>query len=190
MPPSLVCGNNVSNGEVRMPTLVEIAPYDPNWPRDFSSAETVLRLILGASVVAVDHVGSTAIPGMPAKPIIDIDITLSSLAAVPSTSGKLIDASYEPRGNRYDDDVWAFILKSSAPTLRVYLCPPQNRTHERRVMFRDYLRNHGEAAEAYSTLKKQLAARFPYDGDRYTAEKSMFVQEIVDRAQTERSWPH
>ncbi|NTG00826.1 GrpB family protein [Agrobacterium rhizogenes] len=173
-----------------MPTLVEIAPYDPNWSRDFSSAETVLRKILGASVVAVDHVGSTAIPGMPAKPIIDIDITLSSLAAVPSASGKLIDAGYEPRGNRYDDDVWAFMLKSSAPKLRVYLCPPQNHTHERRVMFRDYLRHHNEAAEAYSTLKKQLAERFPYDGDRYTAEKSMFVQEIVDKAQSESSWPH
>ncbi|MDJ1632199.1 GrpB family protein [Rhizobium rhizogenes] len=172
-----------------MPTLVEIVPYDPNWPRDFSSADTVLRKILGTSVVAVDHVGSTAIPRMSAKPIIDIDITLSSLAAVPSASRKLIDAGYEPRGNRYDD-VWAFILKSSAPKLRVYLCPPQNRTHERRVMFRDYLRHHDEAAEAYSTLKKQLAEQFPYDGDRYTAEKSMFVQEILVRAQSERSWPH
>lgn len=57
-------------------------------------------------------------------------------------------------------------------------------------MFRDYLRHHNEAAEAYSTLKKQLAERFPYDGDRYTAEKSMFVQEIVDKAQSESSWPH
>ncbi|MEF0938947.1 GrpB family protein [Rhizobium sp. BR 362] len=165
-----------------MPILVEIVPYDPNWPRHFRDAEAVLRKLLGSTVMAIDHVGSTAIPHMPAKPIIDIDITLSSLSAVPSASLCLVDAGYEARGNRYDDNVWAFLLKSSVPKLRVYLCPPQNRTHEQRLMFRDYLRQHDDVAQAYSNLKERLAERFPYDGDRYTSEKSEFVQEIVGRA--------
>ena len=122
---------------------------------------------------------------MPAKPLIDIDVTLSSLAEVPEASGRLVEAGYEARGNRYDDDVWAFLLKGSAPKLRVYLCPPRNRTHERRLVFRDYLRHHDEAAEAYAILKRQLAARFADDGDRYTAEKSDFVREILAKALTE-----
>lgn len=71
----------------------------------------------------------------------------------------------------------------SVPKQRVYLCPPENETHMRRVIFRDYLRAHADIAEAYSSLKMQLARRFPYDGDRYTAEKSGFITEIVRLAQ-------
>ena len=92
------------------------------------------------------HVGSTSIPNMPAKPLIDIDVTVSNLLDVPDASRCLVDAGYEPRGNRYDDEVWAFMLKSSIPRLRVYLCPPRNRTHEHRLVFRDYLRRHDNAA--------------------------------------------
>lgn len=147
----------------------------------FSAAEAVLTT-LGPVVLAVDHIGSTAIPGMAAKPIIDIDITLSSLADVPKASADLAREGFELRGNRYDDDVWAFILRSSVPQLRVYLCPPANRTHERRLLFRNYLREHDEAAATYSILKSRLADRFPYDGDRYTSEKSQFVREIVTSA--------
>ncbi|WP_406872311.1 GrpB family protein [Aminobacter sp. P9b] len=165
-----------------MPTLVELVPYDPNWAKHFSDAEAVLRATLGSSVVAIDHVGSTAIPGIPAKPIIDIDVTLSSLSAIPRGSAGLVNAGYEPRGNRYDDEVWAFLLKSSAPQLRVYLCPEGNRTHERRLVFREYLRHHDDAAKEYSFLKRRLAAQFSYDGDRYTSEKSQFVQGIVEIA--------
>lgn len=168
-----------------MPTPVEIVAYDANWPQLFRDAEARLRKLLGAGVLAVDHVGSPAIPSMPAKPIIDIDVTLSSLADIPDASRRLVEAGYEARGNRYNDDVWAFLLKGSTPKLRVYLCPPRNRTHERRLAFRDYLRHHDEAAEAYAILKAQLAARFAYDGDRYTAEKSGFIQQILAKALTE-----
>jgi GrpB-like predicted nucleotidyltransferase (UPF0157 family) len=87
-----------------MPTLVEILPYDPDWPKYFSDAEARLRAVLGASVMALDHIGSTAIPGMSAKAIIDIDVTLG-LSGIPSASTSLVSAGYEPRGNRYDDDV-------------------------------------------------------------------------------------
>lgn len=165
-----------------MPTPVEIVAYDANWPQLFSDAEARLRKLLGPCVLAVDHVGSTAIPRLSAKPIIDIDVTLSSLSDVPAASRRLVEAGYEPRGNRYNDDMWAFLLRNSTPRHRVYLCPPRNRTHERRLAFRDYLRLHGEAAEAYAVLKAQLAARFPNDGDRYTTEKTDFIQQILARA--------
>ncbi|MGH0214431.1 GrpB family protein [Sinorhizobium meliloti] len=166
-----------------MPTLVELVPHDPNWAQTFSAAEEVLRKALGCCVLAVDHVGSTAVPGIAAKPIIDIDVTLSSLTDVPGAGADLIRAGFEPRGNRYDDDVWAFLLRSSEPHLRVYLCPPANRTHERRILFRNYLRQNGEAAARYSILKRRLADQFPYDGDRYTSEKSQFITDIVSKAQ-------
>lgn len=104
-----------------MPTLVELSPFDPHWTNDFSAAEVLLRTTLGNCVVSVDHIGSTAVPGLPAKPIIDIDITLSNLDDVHQASANLIKAGFEPRGNRYDDDVWAFLWKRPVPQIRVYL---------------------------------------------------------------------
>lgn len=166
-----------------MPTLVEIVPYDPKWTDDFSSAEALLRNVLGVCVVAVEHIGSTAVPGLPAKPILDVDVIVPSLRDIPDASAALIDAGFESRGNRYEDDVWAFLLKCPSPQIRVYLCPPSNLTHDRRVLFRNFLRQHNDAALAYSALKHRLAEQFPYDGDRYTSEKSAFISEIVSAAQ-------
>jgi len=170
-----------------MPTLVELSAFDPNWTNDFSVAEVLLRATLGKYVVSVDHIGSTAVQGLAAKPIIDIDITLSSLDDVPDASAELIKLGFEPRGNRYDDDVWAFLWKRRMPQIRVYLCPRSNQTHERRMLFRDYLRQHEEVATEYAVLKLRLADQFPYDGDRYTSEKSAFISDIVGRALKE-SW--
>jgi GrpB-like predicted nucleotidyltransferase (UPF0157 family) len=166
-----------------MPTLVELVPYDPNWRSDFSAAEVLLRTVLRDLVMAVDHIGSTAVPGLPSKPIIDVDVTLSGPDVVPDASAALIEAGFEPRGNRYDDDVWAFLLKCPAPQVRVYLCPPANKTHERRMLFRDYLREHDDVASAYLALKGRLAKQFPYDGDQYTSEKSSFISNVVRAAQ-------
>jgi GrpB-like predicted nucleotidyltransferase (UPF0157 family) len=168
-----------------MSTLVELVPYDPNRIHDFSGAEARLRSSLGACVLAIDHVGSTSIPGICAKPIIDIDVTVSGLTDIPVASVNLVDVGFEPRGNRYDDDVWAFLYRTPTPQIRAYLSPPGNRTHFRRLLFRDYLRRNDEAAAAYSTLKQELARRFPYDGDSYTLEKSEFVSEIVGRAESD-----
>jgi len=166
-----------------MPTLVEVVPYDPNWRNEFSAAEALLRTTLTKWVVAVDHIGSTAVPGLPAKPIIDVDVTLSGPDVVPDASAALIEVGFESRGNRYDDDVWAFLLKRPAPQVRAYLCSPSNKTHERRMLFRNYLRQHGDAASAYAVLKRRLAEQFPYDGDRYTAGKSAFISKVVRMAQ-------
>ncbi len=93
----------------------------------------------------------------------------------------LVAAGYQARGNRYDDDVWAFMLQGVEPKRRVYLCPPDNETHRRRLVFRDHLRSHADTALAYAVLKARLAEAYRYDGDRYTAEKTRFVDAIVDR---------
>ena len=164
-------------------TLVEIVPYDEFWPQTFLDITNTLHQILGTSIIAIDHIGSTAVPGLAAKPMIDVDVTLTNLCDVPSASAALIASGYEARGNRHDDEVWAFVKRSCAPQQRIYLCPPENRTHARRMVFRDHLRLHAESAAAYATLKQGLARKFPYDGDAYTAAKTDFIDRIVDRHQ-------
>lgn len=103
-----------------MATLVEIVPYDPNWPRHFSTISSELRQLLGNKVVAIDHIGSTSVHGLSAKPLIDIDVTVDGVADIPAVSDALIEAGYDPRGNRYGDDVLAFLHSGRTPKQRVY----------------------------------------------------------------------
>ncbi len=163
-------------------TAVELVPYDRSWPEDFLRIRDKLDRLLSPHVLTIEHIGSTSIPGLTAKPLIDIDIVLRSPANIPAATQNLLGQGYEPRGNRYDDEVWAFILGNGRPPERVYLCPPNNRTHERRVIFRDYLRTHPADAAAYADLKLKLAEIHRHDGDRYTAEKRHFVDAIIEKA--------
>ncbi len=165
-----------------MATLVEIVPYDASWPRHFLKIAKELRAILGPNAIAIEHIGSTAVPGLPAKPVIDVDVILSGPSDISSASDALVAAGYEARENRYDDGVRAFLKRSATPQQRFYLCPPGNRTHERRLVFRDVLRGHAETAAAYATLKTELARKFPYDGDAYTAAKGDFISRVVGKA--------
>lgn len=162
---------------------VELVAYDPQWPLAFERIRSRLLGLL-PHVVSIDHIGSTSIPGMVAKPLIDIDIILPGLEHIEDATRVLLAEGYEPRGNRYDDDVWAFLSRGSVPAERVYLCPTGNGTHRNRLAFRDYLIAHPQAAADYAALKRRLAAEFRNDGDRYTAEKRDFVDAILARALT------
>lgn len=164
-----------------MPTLVEIVAYDDAWPRAFVEMSKHLATLLGSAVIAIDHIGSTAVPGLFAKPIIDIDVTVRGPEAIAVGSAVLVADGFASRGNRYDDGVWAFIRQGS-PGQRVYLCPPDNDTHRRRLTFRDQLRQSRETADAYAALKRSLAATFAFDGDSYTAAKRQFIDDVVNRA--------
>ncbi|RUM21411.1 GrpB family protein [Rhizobium vallis] len=157
---------------------VELVSYDPHWPQAFRHIRARLLALL-PNALSVDHIGSTSIPAMAAKPLIDIDIVLPGLEYIEDATRVLLSQDYEPRGNRYDDEVWAFLSRGSVPAERVYLCPAGNGTHRNRLAFRDYLIAHPQAAADYAALKRRLAVEFRMDGDRYTAEKREFVDAIV-----------
>ncbi|ASS56337.1 GrpB family protein [Rhizobium leguminosarum] len=162
---------------------VELVPHDLQWPQAFQRIRDRLLTLL-PQALSIDHIGSTSIPGMTAKPLIDIDIVLPDLGHIEGATRVLLVEGYEPRGNRYDDEVWAFLSRGSVPAERVYLCPSGNGTHRNRLAFRDYLIAHPQAAADYAALKRRLAAEFRMDGDRYTAHKREFVDAIVARALT------
>lgn len=165
-----------------MNTAVELVPYDPDWPAAFQRISDKLERLLTPYVVDIEHIGSTSIPGLAAKPLIDIDIILRSSDDVPPATQLLLDQDYELRGNRYDDDVWAFMLRDGKPPERIYLCLPNNQTHQRRVIFRDHLRSHPDDMAEYARLKLELAEKHRHDGDRYTAAKRHFVDAIIEKA--------
>ncbi|CAK7257021.1 MULTISPECIES: GrpB family protein [unclassified Shinella] len=164
-----------------MPTPVIVVGYDAAWPDLFAEIAKSLRALLGDAVNAIDHVGSTAVPGLAAKPIIDIDVTLCGRELIEPACQRIVQAGYGARGNRYDDDMWAFLAKRE-PACRVYLCPPGNETHRKRLVFRDRLRQDGALREAYGALKQQLSRRFFLEGDAYTAAKRDFIEAVIRNA--------
>jgi len=161
-----------------LPTPVVVVDYDPAWPALFAKVSGSLSAMLGDTVREIHHVGSTAVQGLAAKPVIDIDVVLSGAGEITAACAAMLAAGYLPRGNRYDDDMWAFVTKAP-PGCRVYLCPPENETHRKRLAFRDRLRRDGDLAAAYAALKRELATRYPLDGDAYTAAKAGFIEAAI-----------
>lgn len=166
---------------------IEIVDYDPSWPALFAAEASRLRALFDPQlIVGLEHFGSTAIPGLAAKPIIDILIAVRSLPAART-------GFVEPLG-RIGYVFWAenprtdrlFFVKGMPPygerrTHHVHVCEPTAEPWQR-LLFRDYLRAHPADAMAYEHLKRDLAARHPTDREAYTDAKSAFVMDILAKA--------
>ena len=170
------------SGELSADALIEIYPYDPAWPALFEDERQLLESIL-APVLAggIHHVGSTAIPGLAAKPIIDIMAGVVSLDGAHAVFGDLVELQYcyAP----YRPEMHWFCKPS--PALRTHhliLVEPSGPWWEPRLRFRDYLRTHPDAVVEYEALKRDLASRHAEDREAYTDAKTRFVERIVARA--------
>ncbi|NTE85591.1 GrpB family protein [Agrobacterium rubi] len=162
-----------------MGTVVEIVPYDPLWPQIYCEIEKSLRALLKDAIGSIDHIGSTSVPGLAAKPYIDVDVVLSDMAYLHECRIHMEDAGYEPRGSRYGDGIWAFMMREPLPGRRVYLCPSDSGTHFKRMRFRDILRDNAYVAGKYGELKQKLAQIYREDGDGYTRAKADFIENVL-----------
>jgi GrpB-like predicted nucleotidyltransferase (UPF0157 family) len=166
---------------------VEIVDYDPRWPLLFDEEAKRLRAVLDPSlIVGLEHFGSTAIPGLSAKPIIDILIAVRSLAAAQATfveALRKLDYVYwadNPKKDRM------FFVKGMPPfgskrSHHVHVTEPPGEMWQR-LAFRDYLRAHPEEAGTYERLKKRLAAEHQRDREVYTDAKSAYVASVMRKA--------
>ena len=161
---------------------VIVEDYDPAWPRDFETLRQ--RIWPGVADVAlrIEHVGSTSVPGLAAKPIIDMTIVVASRNDVPKTIERLASLGYVHRGNLGIDDREAFDHPANLRRHNLYVCPTETIGIVNQIAVRDYLRARPEAAARYGALKKQLADRFPGDINSYVFGKTDFVLEILRRA--------
>ena len=173
---------------------IVVVAYDPAWPAMFEQEGARLGGALGPLVVGIEHVGSTAIPGLAAKPIIDLMIGVQSLIEARSLAVEPLHAlgyAYIP-----DYESWLpgeLFFRKGMPgpwTHHVHMMEPSNPQWERRLLFRDYLRGHPEAADAYAGLKRKLAAEFGDDIAAYRTAKNAFVQEAIAKAREVRSLAH
>lgn len=162
---------------------VQLAEHDPEWERLFEAEAERLHSALGERVITIEHVGSTAIEGVAAKPIIDLLVVVEELGDETVWTGRLGEHGYTLRPNDGVEDR-LFYAKGPEDDRTHYLSVTDrgSDTHVDQLAFRDYLREHPETAREYSQLKRELAARFPDDRASYTERKSSFVEQIVEEA--------
>lgn len=165
-----------------MPAPVVIVDYDPAWPIVFAGLSARLAEALGGTALSIEHVGSTAVPGLAAKPIIDLDIVIVSETVLPDAICKLAAVGYAYEGGRGLAGRHAFSPPSGLPKHHPYVCACDNAELGRHLAFRDHLRRHPADSEAYGRLKRALAERFRDDRDGYTNAKTAFVEDVLRRA--------
>jgi GrpB-like predicted nucleotidyltransferase (UPF0157 family) len=166
---------------------VELVAYDPDWPRQFAVEADRLRAVLDpALVIGIEHFGSTAVPGLIAKPIIDILIAVHSLARAKAEAIEpILSLGYvywadNPKPDRM------FFVKGMPPygarrTHHVHITEPDREMWRRRLPFRDYLRAHPDEAARYADLKRDLAQRHATDREAYTDAKTDYVAAVYRR---------
>ncbi|MEH1836533.1 MAG: GrpB family protein [Nostoc sp.] len=165
-----------------MPEQIVIVEYDPSWPSLFEKLKTPVAEILGESALAIEHVGSTSVPGLAAKPIIDMDVVVPSTACIRATILALATLGYEHQGDLGIKGREAFLWPSNTPRHHLYVCPRDSKELRRHLLFRDYLIKYSSEAHRYALLKRELAQKFASDRQAYTDAKSEYIQMITERA--------
>ena len=157
-----------------------VVPHDPVWRESFESASALVMRALGSNAIAVHHIGSTAISGVWAKPVIDMLVAVEELGVVDGCRAAMAELGYEWKGEygipsrryfrRHD--------RHGRRTHHLHVFPSNNERIARHLAFRDFLIAHPEWAARYSDLKRDLAKRFPKSGLDYSAGKATFIERI------------
>lgn len=161
---------------------VELRAHRSEWHAAFANEADQLRDLLGDRLCGLEHVGSTAVEGLPAKPVVDVLGLVTDLETARELVTPLADAGYE---HRPEDVSGRVFLAKGPPSNRTHylsLAPTGGRVHREQVAFRDYLRDNPRTAARYARLKREFAARYPEDRASYTAAKEPFVADVLSTA--------
>jgi GrpB-like predicted nucleotidyltransferase (UPF0157 family) len=162
---------------------VIVLPHDPAWSAAFQIEASALRDLWRGEVVRIHHIGSTAIPGICAKPIIDILVEVRDIARIEAFDEGMIRRGYVPEGENGIPGRRFYTRGSKeARTHHVHVYQVGSAEIERHIVFRDFMIAHPQVASAYGRIKAQLAERFPEDIDSYVEGKDAFVKEMERRA--------
>jgi len=142
-----------------MPEPVIVVDYDPRWPLEYERLRARASAALGDLAIAIEHVGSTAVPGLAAKAIIDMIIVIADDADLPQAIERLGRIGYVYEGDLGVPDRYAFMWPQGETRHHLYVCPRHCREIQRHIVFRDALRRDATLVEAYAELKRTAAER-------------------------------
>jgi GrpB-like predicted nucleotidyltransferase (UPF0157 family) len=163
------------------PGIVEIHPYSVEWPRLFAEERAAIARAVGAAVLAIEHIGSTSVPALPSKPIIDIAVAVTSFEAALDLVDAFAALGYEHRGE-FGIPRRRYFTKGTPRTHHVHMLEIDSDEWREHLRFRDHLRANPEDARQYAELKRGLASRFRDDRHAYTEAKGLFIRSILRRA--------
>jgi GrpB-like predicted nucleotidyltransferase (UPF0157 family)/chloramphenicol 3-O-phosphotransferase len=168
-----------------LPSPIVVADYDETWPARFAEVAHPVRDAVADLAAEVEHVGSTSVPGLAAKPVIDIDVVVRSPDEVAVAIQRLRSLGYVYQGDKGVRGREAFMWPPGAEPHHLYVVVAGSQPHSDHVRFRDYLRQHPDVANEYAVLKRSLAEEHRDDRLGYTDAKSEFVAVVLRAAEAE-----
>jgi GrpB-like predicted nucleotidyltransferase (UPF0157 family) len=179
--------------------MIVISDYNPDWPKEFELIQDTLSQVLGDLAMRIDHIGSTSVPGLGAKDVIDIQITVRALT--PEIRRRLVEVGYEfwetvthdhvPLGENGDPMLWVKLLFNQPKGQRranVHVRIDGNPNQRYALLFRDYLRAHPNSSRTIELIKREIARRHAEDVEAYYDIKDPVYDLIWDAAQEWAKW--
>ena len=159
---------------------VTVVPYDPAWPSDFKAITAEIEAAIGQWILGIEHVGSTSVEGMSAKPCIDLDVIIPDYSVFDAVVSGLASIGYLHEGDLgiQGREAFAYSDKPHLKKHHLYVCPQNSGELRRHITFRDFLRSNPEAAKKYSAVKDTAARLYPEDIDGYIRFKSPCIEEL------------
>lgn len=164
--------------------LVKVVPHNPQWKTEFELESQQIAKILAENIIFIHHIGSTAIPNIYAKPIIDLLIEVKDINLIADKTSAMVGLGYEAMGE-FGLSGRRYFRKEDPPGIRthhVHIYQTNSTEIDRHLAFRDYMIAHPQEAKQYSQLKQELAQRYPDDIESYMDGKDEFVQEMEQKA--------
>lgn len=162
--------------------IVILKDYNKEWSKLFDKEAKLISSIISNYLVNIQHIGSTAIPGIVAKPIIDIAIGIDDLSNIKQIITLLEEGGYEYRGEQGIPDRHLFVKgNEECRTHHIHVMVNTSYDWKKHILFRDYLKSNPKVAKQYSELKKRLAAKFEFDREKYTNGKEEFILGILEK---------
>ncbi|MEH6891470.1 GrpB family protein [Bacillus sp. JJ864] len=166
---------------------IVIEEYTPNWTLQFTEEQKIIKNIIGDAAIAIEHIGSTSVEGLSAKPILDMMVGVRNLNDIDAFIEPLKTIGYEhvfhegfPNRRFFRKGLW----RAGTHHLHIYQYGSGEWNHN--LLFRDYLRNHSNVRQQYEQLKKELANKHRFDRVAYTNAKAPFILDIIKKAKKER----
>lgn len=162
---------------------VVVEPYNMEWKSDFIAIRDELDAVLKDIVLKIEHVGSTSVEGLSAKPVIDVDVVIKDTTVLPDVISALQTIGYFHEGDLGIPGREAFKYEGKEYLRKhhLYVCSQDSEELKRHITFRDYLRSNPDAVEEYSKIKEEAANLYPWDIDKYIEHKSPVIEMIYKR---------
>ena len=165
---------------------VKLAEYDENWPFEFENEKNAIQRVIQKNEIAIEHIGSTSVKELCAKPIIDILIGIEHFDDGFDIAPKLEAIGYEYKGENGIPGRHYF-AKGNPRTHHIHIVELGSDFWKEHLLFRNYLRNNPEARFQYSKLKKELALQYERDREKYTDSKAEFIRNTINKAKKSKT---